>query len=74
MTKWSLHSLVTRFQKAGRFAPFDSSFNYRPWEGDAPNGSFGRAVYSLRDYSEVAELCNVLLASACYLAGRHDLE
>ncbi|EIT7126872.1 hypothetical protein ACWO25_004522 [Vibrio parahaemolyticus] len=38
------------------------------WEESAED--FGRCVYSLRDYSDVAYFCNILVASAAIRARR----
>jgi hypothetical protein len=56
-----------------------NSANYlqvHQWE-DAANdgeGDYGRAVYSLRSYSDVVEFCNVLMASARLRARRPEFE
>ncbi|MCF6442969.1 hypothetical protein L1077_26450 [Pseudoalteromonas luteoviolacea] len=44
------------------------------WEaGDADSeGQYGRGVYSLRNYSDVAHFCNILVASAYIRARRKD--
>lgn len=43
-------------------------------EADKGEGDYGRAVYSLRSYSDVAEFCNVLMSSARLRARRADAE
>lgn len=42
------------------------------WEckADGSEGRYGRAIYSLRSYSDVAEFCGVLLAGARVRARR----
>jgi hypothetical protein len=42
------------------------------WEGgdSADNGKYGRGVYSLRDYSDAVQFCNIMIASAALRARR----
>ena len=42
------------------------------WEcdKDGANGRYGRAVYSIRSYSDSVQFCSVLIASASIRAGR----
>lgn len=44
------------------------------WEAEANKGrgEYGRAVYSLRSFSDVSEFCNMLMASARLRAARRD--